>query len=167
MTDAAPLRLWRETIRPEWIDYNGHMNVAYYTLVFDRAVDALFEHVGLGRAYREAGKGSTFAVEQHITYNREVVEGDEVRIETRLAGFDEKRIHHYHEMFHAADGYLAATTEFLSLHVDLATRRVAPFPDAITDRLAPLLAAHAALPPPDALGRVIRVPALKRDRKSD
>jgi len=161
MTDAAPLRLWRETIRPEWIDYNGHMNVAYYTLVFDHAVDALFEHIGLGRSYREAGTGSTFAVEQHITYNREVVEGDEVRIETRLLGFDEKRIHHYHEMFHAADGYLAAATEFLSLHVDLATRRVAPMPEEILKGLAPLRAAHEALPPPDAIGRVIAVPARK------
>jgi len=161
MTDAAPLVLWRETIRPEWIDYNGHMNVAYYTLVFDRAVDAMFEHLGMGRAYRDAGKGSSFSVEQHITYNREVLEGDEVRIETRLAGFDEKRIHHYHEMFHAADGYLAATTEFLSLHVDLSTRRVAPLPADILDRLAALHAAHAALPPPRNAGRAIRVPALK------
>jgi len=76
MSDAAPLRLWREAIRPEWIDYNGHMNVAYYTLVFDHGVDAFFDHVGLGRAYREAGTGTTFAVEQHITYNREVVAGD-------------------------------------------------------------------------------------------
>ncbi len=159
MTDAAPLGLWRETIRPEWIDYNGHMNVAYYTLVFDHAVDALFEHIGLGRSYRDAGTGSTFTVEQHITYRREVVEGDEVRIETRLVGFDEKRIHHYHEMFHAADGYLAATTEFLSLHVDLATRRVGPMPEAILDGLAPLLAAHDALPPSDVIGRVIKVPA--------
>lgn len=156
-----PLELHKEIIRPEWIDYNGHMNVAYYTLVFDHAVDALFEHIGLGAGYRDAGSGSTFAAEQHVTYNREVVEGDEVRIETRLVGFDEKRIHHYHEMFHAADGYLAATTEFLSLHVDLATRRVGPMPAEIMDRLAPLHAAHAALPPADNIGRMIKVPARK------
>ena len=74
MTHPAPLELWRETIRPEWIDHNGHMNVAYYTLVFDHAVDAFFEYVGLGQPYRDHTNGSTFAVEQHITYNREVLE---------------------------------------------------------------------------------------------
>src|SRR5690606_22771781 len=70
MTHAAPLELWQETIRPDWIDHNGHMNVAYYTLVFDHGVDAFFEYVGLGTAYREGTTGSTFAVEQHIIYNR-------------------------------------------------------------------------------------------------
>ena len=158
MSHAAPLELWRETIQPEWIDYNGHMNVAYYTLVFDHGVDAFFEYIGLGRLYRETTTGSTFAVEQHITYNREVVAGDEVRCVSRLVGFDEKRIHHFHEMFHAAEGYLAATTEFLSLHVDLSVRRVAPMPDGVLATLDGLLAAHRSLPPSDNLGRVIKVP---------
>ena len=103
MTHPAPLALWRETIRPEWIDYNGHMNVAYYTLVFDHGVDAFFDYVGLGRDYRAGTTGSTFAVEQHVTYDREVVAGDAVRCTSRLIGFDEKRIHHYHEMFHAGE----------------------------------------------------------------
>lgn len=158
MSHPAPLELWTETIVPDWIDYNGHMNVAYYTLVFDHAVDAFFEYVGLGRDYRDSTTGSTFAVEHHITYNQEVVEGDAVRCTSRLVGFDEKRIHHYHEMYHAADGYLASTCEFLSLHIDLSIRRVTPFPDAILDRLAGVMAAHAALPPSDNIGRVIRRP---------
>ena len=135
MTHPAPLELWSETIIPDWIDYNGHMNVAYYTLVFDHAVDAFFDYVGLDRAYRESGAGSTFAVEHHITYNQEVVEGDRVRCTSRLLGFDEKRIHHYHEMYHATDGYLASAGEFLSLHIDLSIRRVSPFPAAILDRV--------------------------------
>lgn len=158
MTHPAPLELWREAVRPEWIDYNGHMNVAYYTLVFDHGVDAFFEYVGLGRAYRDSTTGSTFAVEQHITYNREVIEGDELRCTTRLVAFDEKRIHHFHEMYHAADGYLAATTEFLSLHVDLSIRKVTPMPENILARLADLLAAHRTLPPSDNIGRMIGVP---------
>lgn len=158
MTHDAPLALWSETIRPDWIDYNGHMNVAYYTLVFDHAVDAFFDYVGLGRAYRDATTGSTFAVEHHITYNQEVVEGDAVRCTSRLVGFDEKRLHHYHEMYHAADGYLASTCEFLSLHVDLSVRRVTPLPAAVLDRLAEVWAAHEKLPPSDNIGRAIRRP---------
>ena len=137
------------------------MNVAYYTLVFDHAVDAFFDYIGLGETYRERGSGSTFAVEQHITYNREVVEGDALRCETRLIGFDGKRIHHYHEMFHATAGYLAATTEFLSLHVDLSIRRVTPLPDAILKTLGELLTAHETLPPSDRVGRAISIPVQK------
>jgi acyl-CoA thioester hydrolase len=161
MTHPAPLNLWQETILPEWTDYNRHMNVAYYTLVFDHAVDAFFAYIGLGREYREATTGSTFAVEHHITYNKEVVEGDVVRCETRLAGFDDKRLHHYHEMYHVADGYLAATCEFLSLHVDLSTRRVAPMPAEKLEPLSALLDAHSHLPEIENLGRVIKVPKLK------
>ena len=160
MSHPAPLKLWQETILPEWTDYNRHMNVAFYTLVFDHAVDAFFSYVGLGRDYREETTGSTFAVEHHITYNKEVVEGDEVLCETRLVGFDDKRLHHYHEMYHVADGYLAATCEFLSLHVDLSTRRVSPMPPENLDPLSELLDAHATLPPIENLGRVIKIPQL-------
>jgi len=161
MIHPVPLKLWQETILPEWTDYNRHMNVAYYTLVFDHAVDAFFSYIGLGREYREATTGSTFAVEHHITYNKEVVEGDDVRCETRLVGFDDKRLHHYHEMYHVADGYLAATCEFLSLHVDLSTRRVAPMPAEKIDALASLLDAHRKLPEINNLGRLIKVPKLR------
>lgn len=158
MTHPAPLELWSETIIPDWIDYNGHMNVAYYTLIFDHAVDAFFEYVGLGRDYRDSGTGSTFAVEHHITYDQEVVEGDVVRCTSRLVGYDEKRIHHYHEMYHVADGYLAATCEFLSLHVDLSIRRVTPLPSMILDRLGEVMTAHSALPAPEKIGHVIKSP---------
>jgi acyl-CoA thioester hydrolase len=158
MTHAAPLELWSEHVIPDWIDYNGHMNVAYYTLVFDHAVDAFFNYVGLGRDYRENTTGSSFAVEHHITYNQEVVEGDLVRCTSRLVGFDAKRIRHYHEMYHAADGYLAATCEFLSLHVDLSIRRVTEMPASILERLGDVMAAHENLPPSDNIGRAITKP---------
>ena len=158
MTHPAPLELWSETVLPDWIDYNGHMNVAYYTLVFDHAVDAFYKYVGLGRDYRDRTNNSTFAVEHHITYDREVVEGDPVRCTARLMGFDEKRIHLYHEMYHAADGYLAATCEFLSLHIDLSIRRVTPLPGEVRDKLAEILAVHGQMPPPDHVGRVIKQP---------
>ena len=160
MTIPAPLEIWRETVRPEWTDYNRHMNVAYYTLVFDHGVDAFFDFAGLGRAYRESTSFSTFAVEHHITYDQEVLEGDELICRSRLVGFDEKRLHHYHEMFHAADGYRAATCEFLSLHIDLSVRRVTPMGADRLARLSEILAAHETLPPAEKLGREIRVPRI-------
>ncbi len=158
MPHPAPLELWSETIIPDWIDYNGHMNVAYYTLVFDHAVDEFFAYVGLGQDYRDGTAGSTFAAEHHITYNQELVEGDTVRCTSRLVGFDEKRLHHYHEMYHVADGYLASTAEFLSLHIDLSIRRVTTLPDAVLDRLGEIMAAHEKMPPSENIGRVIKKP---------
>ena len=153
-----PLELHTEIILPEWIDYNGHMNVAYYTLVFDHAVDEFFSYVGLDQDYRGGTTNSTFAVEHHITYNQEVVEGDVVRCTSRLVGFDKKRIHHYHEMYHVADGYLVATGEFLSLHIDLSIRRVTTLPDPILDNLGDVMAAHEKIAPSANIGRVIKKP---------
>ena len=160
MTVPAPLEIYRAVVEPDWIDYNGHMNVAYYVLVFDRATDAFLDYLGLDEALRNATGSSTFSVEAHITYQREVAEGDPLRFTTQLLGYDQKRIHYIHHMYHAAEGYLAATIEWMSLHIDLEQRRVAPLPPAVMARLAEVLAAHQALPLPDEVGRVIRRPAL-------
>ena len=161
MKHSAPLKLWREVIQSEWTDYNQHMNVAYYTLVFDHAVDVFFSYVGLGKEYREATKGSTFAVEHHITYDREVVEGDEVYIESQLIGFDEKRLHHYHEMYNVNENYLASTCEFLSLHVDLSTRRVAPIPVEKLRLLSEVAKEHQSIQINKNLGSIIKIPKPK------
>jgi acyl-CoA thioester hydrolase len=156
-----PLELWRETVSEDWIDFNGHMNVAYYMLIFDHAVDALWDHVGLGSDYRTRTSGTTFTVEAHITYDRELVGGDEARCTARILGCDEKRVHHYYEMFHGGDGYLAATVEFISLHVDLSVRKVTPFPDDIQATLAEVLKAHSGLAIPNRVGRGLHIPARK------
>ncbi|MDJ0947645.1 MAG: thioesterase family protein [Alphaproteobacteria bacterium] len=154
----GPLALHAEPVRPDWIDYNGHMNVAFYVLAFDHATDAFFDFIGLDEAYRETQNASTFAVESHVCYLRELHEGDPMRFTTQLLGFDAKRLHYFHRMYHAEGGYLAATLESLSLHVDMATRRVAPMPDAIFDRLARIHEAHAGLPRPSEAGQTIRMP---------
>ncbi len=159
MPAAAPLELHSEVVRPEWIDYNGHMNVAYYVLAFDHACDAFLDYVGMDEAYRASTGGSTFAVECHVTYQREVGEGDALRFSIQLLGYDEKRIHFFVRMFHADDGFLAATTEWLSLHVDLPARRAAAMPTEIASRLAEIYAVHRDLPPPPEAGRVIRAPS--------
>lgn len=155
MTVPVPLELHREPVRPEWIDYNGHMNVAYYVLAFDHATDAFLDYVGIDEPFRAAQNSSTFAVEAHVTYLRELEARAPMRFATQLLGYDEKRMHYIHFMYHGEDGYLAATSEWLSLYMDMTARKVSPMPAAILDRLAEISAAHQNLPRPPQAGRVI------------
>ena len=156
-----PLELHREIVRPEYIDWNGHMNVAYYVLIFDHATDAFFDYAGLDAEYRERGY-TTFTLESAVTYQREVKEGDPVRITTQLLDYDHKLLHYFHRMYHAEEGFLSATNELLSLHVGFENRRSAPFPEALMARFGRIHAAHAGLPPPPEAGRpmgIRRTPA--------
>lgn len=150
-----PLPFYHATIAPEWIDYNGHMNMAYYVLAFDRASDAFFDHLDIGAAYRRATHHSLFALEAHVTYERELRVGDGFAIETRLVDADRKRLHLFHRMLKEESGETAATLEVMGLHVDLAGPRGAPFPETATMRIEALLAEHRLLPPPPQLGRKI------------
>ena len=112
MSDVpAPLDLYRDVVRSDWIDHNGHMNVGYYLVVFDFATDAWMDFIGLTRAHRREHGVTTFCLEAHVTYAREVGKGDPLRFTTRLLAYDEKRIHYFHEMYHATEGYLASTNE--------------------------------------------------------
>lgn len=168
MNEAAPtigpLDLHRETVRPEWIDYNGHMNVAYYLLAFDHATDAVLDHFGIGKAYAEGEGRSMFVVEAHLTYAREVTEGDGLRFASRILGSDGKRLHLFHEMHHEEDGFLAATAEFMLVHVDLTERRAIPFARETAALVARTAAEHARLPVPPQAGRFI---GLKPSKGSD
>ena len=131
------------------------MNVGYYGVVFDLATDGWFEQVGLGREAKDLAGNSTFAVEAHFTYQREVVEGDALRFTTQLLGFDEKRIHYFHRMWRERDGVLSATNELVSLHVSQATRRTTPMAGNILAQLSAVLAAHDSLGPPPEVARVM------------
>ena len=146
------------SIRPEWIDYNGHMNVAWYVLVFDEGIDGLWDALGLDADYRAREGGTTFAVECHVSYLRELVEGDPVTVTAQLLAWDAKRIHQFQRMYHSTEGYLAATCEWMSLHVDSASRRVSPWPGAVPERLAAFARRHAGAPWPEQAGRRMRVP---------
>lgn len=152
---APRLALHRERVRREWIDYNGHMNLAYYMLAFDHATDAFFEHIGLGPAYLEAQNASTFTLEAHITYERELMEGAPMRFETQLLDHDAKRLHYMHFMFHEEDGFLASTNELISLHVDMTARRSAPMPDDVIGRLDAIAREQEGLARPPQAGRTI------------
>jgi acyl-CoA thioester hydrolase len=154
---TAPLSLHNERVHPDWIDYNGHMNLAYYMLAFDHATDAFFDFLGLGVNYMKARAGSTFTLEAHITYDREVMLDAPLRVETQLLAHDSKRLHYMHFMYHAEEGYLASTNELISLHVSMETRRSAAMPDDVQARLEAVAAAHAILPRPEQAGRVISI----------
>ena len=157
MKIEAPFDQHRDIVRPEWIDYNGHMNVAYYMLAFDNATDTFYNALGVGADYKEGGNFSTFTLEAHITYDREVMQGDPLRITTQLLDFDAKRIHYFHQMYHAEAGYIASTNELISIHIDMRIRRSAPMPDPLLERLAAMRDAHAALPKPPQAGRIIGI----------
>ena len=146
---------YRDVVRPVWIDANGHMNIGYYMVVFDFATDCFWDHLGLTREFKSEQNVMTFALEAHVMYLREVREGAPLRFTTRLLDFDQKRIHYFHEMHHAEEGYLAATNEILSLHVSGETRRSAPMASGIQNRLAQVLEVHRSSPPPPQAGRRI------------
>jgi acyl-CoA thioester hydrolase len=157
MDNATPFTACRLSVSPDWIDYNGHMNVGYYSVAFDKASDALLDFLELGEAYRYETGASMFIVESHVTYDREVSEGDPLKFETRILDADEKRLHMFHAMYHEEDGYLAATTELMGLHVDLTERRAKPFPDAVQRQIGTLLENHRRLAKPEQCGRVIGI----------
>ena len=142
-------------VRPEWIDENGHMNVGYYVVVFDYATDEWLDYIGLTRAYKDAHSVTTFTLEAHVTYQRELREGAPLRFTTQLLGFDAKRIHYAHEMYHAEDGFLSSTNELLSIHVSQATRRSSAMAPEIQERLTQIQAAHEKLTIPSYVGHII------------
>lgn len=152
----------RDHVRPEWIDYNGHMNVAYYVLAFDQATDVMFDRLGLGMAHRKATNHGVFVVEAHVTYGRELVEGDPLRFEAWLVEAGERKLRYFLEMFHAEKGYRAATIEFLGLNVDLSTRRAASFPPAMRQTLEAAVERDRARGLPSEIGRAVGQPRTAR-----
>lgn len=153
----APVQCPLRKVERAWVDLNGHMNMAYYHLLFDESLDSLFTALGIGWDYTQRGEGSSFTAEVHVCYLDELLEGDPVRVTYQLLDWDEKRIHVFGEMYHAEKGYLAATSEQMCVHVDMKTRRVSPFPAAQQSRIAALMEAHRALPRPPQVGRVIGI----------
>ncbi|HEY8288253.1 MAG TPA: thioesterase family protein [Acetobacteraceae bacterium] len=155
---SKPIVEYEDVVRPEWIDSNGHMNLAYYVVVFDLGTDRLYDALGIGNAYREATGYSCFTAETHTVYEREVRLGDRLLVRTWLLGNDAKRLHYFHEMFHADSGERSAAQELMALHIDMRVRRVAPFP---ADRYAALQGAAREYAPaalPKGAGRRIALP---------
>jgi acyl-CoA thioester hydrolase len=143
-------------LEKDWIDYNGHLNMAYYNVLFDRCSDDAFELMGLGPSYAKERRLTIYTAEVHICYVQELHLGHNVTVTFQLLDHDEKRLRAYQEIRHV-DGWLAATSESLSLHVDMAGPKVAPFPADIMAKVEAMRAAHAALPMPERAGRSIGI----------
>jgi len=148
----------RGTVLPEWIDVNDHMNVAYYILAFDLAVDSLWEKFGITQDHINVTNNSTFAVESHITWQRELAVDEPYIITSQLLAYDEKRIHQFMRMYHAENHFLASTAEWLNLHVDLDLRKVSPWPDAIRDRIAAFADQQGDWKWPSEAGKQMSIP---------
>ena len=140
--------VWREPIRDEWIDYNGHLSEAYYVLVFGHATDAVMDAVGLGPAYREEARASLYTVEAHIRYLAEVPGRVAADVRSSVIGATDKLLWTWHEMW--VEGRLRATEEVLGVHV--VGGRSAPFPAEVAERIAAM-----RQPPGQHAGRRIRV----------
>lgn len=166
----APLALHATPVKPEWVDYNGHMSESCYLLVFGDNSDAVFRYLGIDEEYRanggsyRANGGSLYTVETHLHNKREVAEGEPLRLTLRVLDHDEKRVHVFHEMWHAADGTLLATAEQMLLHVDMAEGRACALPDELLHRLGAIQAAHDALDVPETVGRPMGIPANRSRR---
>ncbi len=145
-------------VEPAWIDYNGHLNMAYYNVLFDRAVDEVFELLGCGESYVKSRRKSCFTAEVHVRYLRELHADDPVRVTFQLLDHDSKRVHFFEQLFHAVEGWVSATSENMALHVDMAAGKTTAFPTDIATTLAKMKSAHARLPLPESAGRRIAMP---------
>jgi acyl-CoA thioester hydrolase len=155
---AAPFISSVMAIEPQWIDYNGHLNMAYYNVLFDRAVDEVYELLGVGPSYLKRSGNTTMTAETHVRYLREIHVDAPVRVRFQLLDYDDKRMHYFEELFHAEEGWLSATAENMTLHVNMAAKKVSPWPADVVRAFARMKAAHAGLPLPEGAGRRIAMP---------
>lgn len=159
MSNSALTRLHEQTVLPEWIDNNDHMNVAYYVLIFDNSLDILLDEIGLTRAYRKASNCTVYVLETHVCYLQEVKKGDPLSIFVRVLDCDEKRMHLFFEMRHRDDGFLAATSEQMVMHLDRAgpAPKAAAMPAAMQQALNARKDRFKGVPYPLQAGKVIGI----------
>ncbi len=156
MTLPAPFVSRIMDIEKDWIDYNGHLNMAYYNVLFDRCSDEAFEAMGFGPDYAANRRMTIYTAEVHVCYVRELHLGDSVTVTFQLLDNDEKRLRAWQEIRHS-EGWLAATSESLSLHIDMSGPKVAPFPADVMKKVEIMRATHAVLPTPERAGRSIGI----------
>ena len=121
------VHITNQIIKKEWTDYNNHMNMAYYVLVFDQVWEIMLEKFKMGESSAKTSEMSTMVVETYTTYNNEVKQGDEVEINLTFFDHDKKRLHYKMEMIEKSSKKLSATLEMLSLYIDLSKRKVSEF----------------------------------------
>ena len=143
------------TVKPEWIDYNGHLNVAYFTMLFDWGIDAIKAVAGIDLDYIKREQRSTVALESRIAYLSEASLGDALRVDTRIIDLDGKRVHYYQQMFR--DDELVALSETLSISFNTASRCTCPFENVVAQKYEQLLASQHSLGRPEWVGRGLAI----------
>ena len=151
-----PLELYQAEVHPDWIDYNGHMSESFYLYAFGDASDALFQYIGVDNDYRLAGK-SFYTVETHINFYLEVSKGEPLKFTTQLLGLDAKKLHIFHQMFHAKSGDLLATTEQMLVHVDMNKGKACQIESTVEDILLKIWGYHKKLSTPRQKGRIMAI----------
>lgn len=152
----APIRISELIVLPDWIDFNGHMNAAYYGLTFQAEAEKFLQNVvGFGWGFAEREGAGPFVLQNHIHYVGELVEGEPFHIDMRLLDHDKKRMHMFFEMISDRTGKLSATAEYVNMNVNQAERRGQDFPDWLQVRLADMQAAHDTLDRPKQAGAPI------------
>tara|TARA_R110000772_G_scaffold163234_3_gene274429 strand:+ start:402 stop:893 length:492 start_codon:yes stop_codon:yes gene_type:complete len=157
MNERSLTLLHQQPVLSEWIDYNRHMNVAYYVLIFDQSLDVFLDDIGLTREYRDSSNCTVYVLETHVTYIQEVHEGDLLDIYIRVLDCDEKRMHLFLEMRHHEKGFLAATSEQMIMHLDKAGPSAAPMPGFLQSKLEERKREFASVPFPKQSGAVIGI----------
>ncbi len=138
---------YHTAVKPEWIDLNQHMGVAYYHVIMNEAAWQVVEQWDFGEDYRTRTRQTSFILEMHARYLRELNLGDPIAATVRVLGLDDKRMHLWYEIFNERENYLAATGEAMIISVDAESRRVIPFAPDLHGRLTAVHEAHRALPP--------------------
>ena len=151
----SPLKTWQGGVKEEWCDYNGHLNLAYYIVIFDLATDVFYDAIGFGESYKNITNNSWFTAESHVCYLSEMFANTEVNCTTQIIGFDSKRMHYFHRMYKEIDNQLVATSELMALHVNLNQRKVTEAPSEKFETLSRLFNEHQYFPKPEQLGRRI------------
>tara|TARA_Y100001935_G_scaffold480_1_gene391 strand:- start:168 stop:674 length:507 start_codon:yes stop_codon:yes gene_type:complete len=133
-TLSSPFRTKNQTVLGEWIDYNGHMNVAYYTLAFDKALDFFFEDVlNIGPSFVEKNKEGPFALKASYNYFSELLESESFFVDISILDFDSKRVHVFGEMRKDKSLELSAVFETVLMNMDLSARKVKQYPDKVLE----------------------------------
>ncbi|MEZ0152488.1 MAG: thioesterase family protein [Candidatus Reddybacter sp.] len=143
------------TVEPEWVDYNGHMNLAFYVLAFDKATDNFYDQLGIGLDYRAEQDSSMFTLGINVDYLREVFQGDGLMITTQLLEVDKKRLRYIHQMYQGGDDSPVALNECLAIHVNMSSRKSEPFPETTKARIAKVMAFHQGMAQPASAGRLL------------
>ncbi|MDD1794865.1 thioesterase family protein [Enterovibrio sp. ZSDZ42] len=158
---ADRILLFESPVLPEWIDYNGHMNDAYYVVAFSQAIDAFMLRIGLDKAFREAQCVSIYTLQSMVTYQKEVAEAEPILIQGQLLESDNKKLRLFLTMYHAQTHDELATMETLLLHVDMQAHRAAPFLAQTQALVDEIQVAHHLLETPTNAGSAI---AIKRPK---